>query len=232
MKKTIFIAFLIASIGTTNAQVSLGYSYILSSQKSNVSPSNTLFGGDGHSLRLGIAWDPFVKRKATTQTEKLAPRLGLAFGLSYQFGKTSQDDLTSFAKSQTAPLGYKIGQSSTDWKQFVVMGGPILRLGKRNNGLLPFEISAEVGAAFKLVPRQITIDKTDGQAVTSRVFDKTDNNSIFAWQMKASLPVFGLGKRINCCLEAGFGFNGGTVGISFKDAPRKVKGGFYLPNSQ
>ncbi len=241
MKKSIIAAILIASIGTANAQVGLGYNYIISSNKSSSSTTN-LFADNGHAITFKLRGKNDNKgtppESATSRKYDPGPKkgngpkgIGIGFTASagYQFGKTSQDDLTAFAKTLTAPSGYKIGQSSTNWKQVVVMGGPVLRLGKRNNGLMPFDISAEAGAAFKLAPRRITIDKTDGQAVTSRVFDKTDNSTIFAWQVNASLPVFKLGKRVTCNLEAGYGFNGGTVGITFKYFKATTRGWPQLP---
>ncbi len=221
MKKTIIIAILIASIGMAKAQVGIGYNYIISSNKTSSSPTN-LFAGNGHSVGISYSGEkkarwladhpeddrPSIERKAVGYV------LSLRGSVSYQTGNTSQTDLTAFAKTLTAPLGYKIMQSSTNWKQVVVMGGPVLRLGKRNNGLQPFDIDAQVGAAFKLSPRRITIDRTDGQAVISRVFDKTDKGTTLAWQVNASVPVFRIGDALSVSLNAGYGFNGGNVGVT------------------
>lgn len=194
----------------------LAYNYVLSSQKTNTSPSQTLFGSNGHSFRLGFAWDPFPTEKKVAATDRLAPGLGIAFDLGFQFGKTSTKDLEAFAASITVPFQYKIAQSSTSWKQVVLMVGPVLRLGKRNNSLPPCEISAIAGAAFRLSPRTITIDQTGMPAADRRVYDETESSTGFAWHTEISIPVFRLGKRTNGFIEAGYGFQGGTVGVSFR----------------
>ena len=74
-------------------------------------------------------------------------------------------------------------------------------------------ISIQAGAAINLSPRTITIDKVDGQAVTTRVYNQTEKGTVFAWQANVGLPVAKLGKRLNLCLEGGYGFNGGSFGV-------------------
>ncbi|MBP6432927.1 MAG: hypothetical protein KA319_14285 [Ferruginibacter sp.] len=200
----------------------LRYDYIFSSQKTNTSSSNTLFGGNGHSVGFRYGRGFLNEKSSTNSTDKIKPMLGFAFDLGFQFGKTSTKDLEAFAKSLTAPVSYKIAQSSVNWKQVVIMGGPMLRLGKRNNGLQPIEVSATAGAALKLKPRNIIIDKYDGQAKLGTVFNTTEKGTLFAWQANVSVPFAKLSKRLNLCLEAGYGFNGGTVGVTFRLGKRNT----------
>lgn len=235
MKKIILPFLALFSLLAVNAQTEkrkyelprgsfgLSYNYILSSQKTNTSPSNTLFGGNGHSIGFRYSRGFLNEKGSTSSAERIKPRLGLAFDLGFQFGKTSTKDLEAFAKSHTTPVSYKITQSSVNWKQVVVMGGPILRLGKRNNGLQPVEISATAGAALKLKPGNIIIDKYDGQTKVGTVFNQTEKGAVFAWQANVSVPVAKLGKRLNLCLEGGYGFNGGTAGVSFRKRFAKIK---------
>jgi len=220
MKQLILSLFSSLVVLTVKAQLGLGYNYILSSKKNSSSTTN-LFADDGHSVNISFknvsstTWG-WKRDTFPAAISKKGAQLGFTVDAGYQFGKTSQNDLTAFAKNLTAPLGHKISQSSTNWKQFVVMGGPMLRLGKRNNGLQPLEISAAAGAAFKLSPRTITIDKVDAAVPGVRVFNKIENETSLAWQVNLNILVARLGKRLNGYIQAGYGFNGGTIGITLR----------------
>lgn len=198
-------------------QPQFGYSYIASSQKENADASKTLFAGNGHSIQVGAT---FFQANYTT---KAKPRLGGWVKTAYQFGNTNKSGLDALGwELVKTPFTYKTTQSTTNWQQVVLMGGPVVDIPSAKKYLGSFAFSATAGAAFKLNPRTITIDKYDAQTKLGTVYTQTDKSTSFVWDVNMFVGLARISKKAGLGLQIGYGSQGGTVGI-VAGGPPKIK---------
>ena len=208
MKKTIIIVIIIwitaLQIFAQNKSKPYGFwsanvEYLISSNNKNMKGNKPLFAGNGFNTGIGYRW---------------GDRLGFASKASYISGQNSNSSIETFAKTLVSnPFTYKINGLQKNWSQMNLAIGPSIMIGKNH---YRGEINA-VGGIVLNKKTTISIDKYDGNLKLATVYNAEQKGIMPFWEIGARYWVAKLSKNIGLDLKGGFGSNGGTIGLSFRD---------------
>lgn len=179
-------------------QFSLDAGYTFSSLKENQNPSRPLFAGNGVNFGIGHRWG---------DTWGIASRIG------FSTGSLDDDGVASITARRKRPPYYipiPDPPGSISWSQISVMTGPSIRLGKKHQ----FEFNAMAGIGINPSPNYIRVDAYEQDLFLETVYEAKDKSVVGMWQVNASVRAFAVPKLGSLYLTAGYGTNGGMLGIA------------------
>lgn len=180
-------------------QFSMDAGYTFSSLKENQNPNRPLFAGNGVNFGVGHRWG---------DTWGIASRIGFSTGSLDDDGVAS---ITAGRKKPPIYIPIPNPPGSEAWKQISVMTGPSIKLGKKHQ----FEINALGGIGFNPSPNTVRVDAYDADQYLYTVYEAKDKSVVGMWQVNAKINLTKITNNLGLSLNAGYGTNGGTIGVSF-----------------
>lgn len=182
----------------TYNQFSFDAGYTFSSLKENDNPNRPLFAGDGINLGIGHRW---------------GDRWGIASRVGFTTGSVSQSGLQNSVDGwRPIPPSYRSEQTKSNWSQLSVMTGPSIQFGKKRQ----FELSAMGGIGYNPSPNTIKIIAYEQEdIVLGTVYEEKEKSVVGMWQVNAKSNLIKLNKSGFLSINAGYGSNGLSVGVSY-----------------
>lgn len=177
-------------------QLSLDAGYTFSSLKENQNPNQPLFAGNGVNFGVSHRW---------------GDNIGIASRIGFMTGSIDQAGIQSITEKWPTPPRYLPNPKEKNYSQISLMTGPSIKLGKKHQ----FEINALGGIGFNPSPNTIRVDSYEQDVFLETVYEAKDKSVVGMWQVNAKINLTKITNNLGLSLNAGYGTNGGTIGVSF-----------------
>jgi hypothetical protein len=172
--------------------------YLISTNNTNTKNTKPLFASNGINAALNYRW---------------GKTLGIKTSLGFNGGKTNDKEILSFAKTFGGNGFTAISSFSKSWNQMNLLVGPSVLLGKRGR----LELNLQGGMGYMLSANNLKIDLYDATTFAKNVFNVESKSITPMWNIGGSYYLNKLSKNVAMKINAGFGSNGGTIGIALMD---------------
>jgi hypothetical protein len=169
--------------------------YLISTNSTNTKNTKPLFASNGINAGVNYRW---------------GSTLGIKISLGFNGGKTNDKEILSVAKTFGGNGFTAISSFSKSWNQMNVLVGPSLQFGKGGR----IEANIQAGIGYFLGNNKLKIDLYDVNTFVKNVYNKESKNIVPLWNISANyIPKIIFKKNIGLKIFAGFGSNGGTIGV-------------------
>lgn len=169
--------------------------YLISTNSSNTKNTKPLFAGNGINGGVNYRW---------------GKTLGVKTTIGFNGGKTNEKEILSFAKTLESNGLTSVSSFSKSWNQLNVLVGPSFQFGKGGR----IEANIQAGIGYFLGNNTINVDLYDANTFVKNVYSIESKNIVPQWNISANyIPKIIFKKNIALKIYAGFGSNGGAIGI-------------------
>lgn len=169
--------------------------YLISTNSNNTKNTKPLFAGNGINAGVNYRW---------------GSTLGIKTTLGFNGGKTNDKEILSFAKSFEGNGFTSVSSYSKSWNQINVLVGPSLQFGKGGR----IEANIQAGIGYFLGNNIVKVDLYDANTFVKNAYSMENKNIVPLWNISANyIPKIIFKKNMALKIFAGFGSNGGTIGV-------------------